>query len=99
MHYEPCSDFDEAVRPPETWNTYDITFRAARWDAAGNKAENARMTMLWNGVKVHDNVEVPKGTAGGKETPAPGPIMLQDHGNPIRYRNVWIVPVEEGEKK
>ena len=92
-------NFEKAVRPPETWNTYDITFRAARWDAAGNRTENARITMLWNGVKVHDNVEVPKGTAGGKETPAPGPITLQDHGNKVRYRNVWIVPMEEGEKK
>ena len=90
---------DKAVRPPETWNKYDITFRAARYDAAGNKTEIARVTVLWNGVKVHDNVEVPKPTAGAKETPPPGPVILQDHGNPVRYRNVWIVPVEEGANK
>ncbi len=81
-----------AAQPPETWQTYDITFRAARFDASGNKTENARVTVLWNGVKIHDDVEMPKPTAGGAETGQPGPLRLQDHGNLIRYRNIWLVP-------
>jgi type 1 glutamine amidotransferase len=88
---------DAALKPPETWNTYDITFRAARLDAAGNKTENARVTLVWNGVKVHDNAEIPGPTLGnkGKEGDA-GPIRLQDHGGKVRYRNIWIQPLDDG---
>jgi hypothetical protein len=48
-------------------------------------------------VKVHDKVKAPKPTraAGDKETPEPGPVYLQDHGNPVRYRNIWIQPLGE----
>ena len=81
-----------AAKPPEQWQTYDVTFRAARFGAEGRKAENAKVTVLWNGVKIHDNVEIEKPTAGGKEEGKPGPLRLQDHGNKIRYRNIWIVP-------
>ena len=91
-------NFDTAVRPPEKWNKYDATFRAARFDATGKKTENARVTVLWNVIKVHDNYEIPGPTAGGKEGPEPGPIRLQDHHNLVRYRSIWIVPIE-GEKK
>lgn len=86
-------NFDKAVRPPETWNTYDITFRAPRFDVQGKKTENARMTVVWNGVKVHDNVEVDGPTVGKNEPNAPGPILFQDHGNKVRYRNIWIIPM------
>jgi hypothetical protein len=83
-----------ASRPAETWQAYDVTFRAARW-TDGKKAENARVTVHWNGVLVHDGVEVPGSTAGGEvEGPEPGPIVLQDHGHRVRYRNVWIQPLE-----
>ena len=76
--------------PPETWQTYDVTFRAARW-SGGAKTENARLTVLWNDVPVHDDVELLSSTAGGDpEGPEPGPILLQDHGNPVRFRNIWI---------
>jgi hypothetical protein len=91
--------FDQAVRPPETWNTYDVTFRAARFDAAGKKTENAHVTVLWNGVKAHDNVEITGPTSSKNEPATTGPITLQDHGNRVRYRNVWIVPITEGEKR
>jgi hypothetical protein len=78
--------------PPLSWQTYDIDFTAARFDAEGKKTQNARMTVRHNGVVVQDNVEVPKPTGGGqKETAAPGPIQLQGHGNPVFYRNVWVV--------
>ena len=79
--------------PPLTWQTYDITFTAAKF-ADGKKTANARITVVHNGVKIHDEVELPKGTGAGarrKEAPA-GPILLQGHGNPVRYRNIWIVP-------
>lgn len=79
--------------PPLSWQTYDIEFTAARFDDAGKKTANARMTVYHNGVKIHDNVEVPNPTRASpikKETPEPGPVYLQNHGNPVRYRNIWV---------
>ncbi|MDR7327407.1 family 16 glycoside hydrolase [Catenuloplanes niger] len=82
-----------AATAPETWQTYDITFRAARYDAAGVKTENARITVVWNGKKIHDNVQIPAGTGGNiPEGPSTGAIRLQDHGNKVQYRNIWIEP-------
>jgi len=78
--------------PPLTWQTYDIHFTAAKFDG-DKKTKNARITVIHNGVKIHDDVELPKGTGAGggrKEIPE-GPIVLQGHGNPVRYRNIWIV--------
>jgi hypothetical protein len=80
-------------KPAGEWQTYDITFRGARFDASGKKTGNARITVIHNGVKVHDDYEVTNKTgAGQKEGPDPGPIKLQDHGNPVQFRNIWIVP-------
>lgn len=80
--------------PPLTWQTYDIDFTAARFDPDGKKLANARMTVRLNGVVVHDDVEVPKSTVASPlpEGRDPGPVYLQDHGNPVRYRNVWVLP-------
>lgn len=79
--------------PPLSWQTYDVEFTAPRFDENGKKTSNARMTVRHNGVLVHENVEVPGPTraAPNQEGPEPGPIFLQDHGNPIRFRNVWAV--------
>jgi hypothetical protein len=79
--------------PPLTWQTYDIEFESARFDAEGKKTKNAVMTVRHNGVLIHDRVEVSKATAaaGRKEGPEAGPIQLQDHGNPVFYQNIWIV--------
>jgi hypothetical protein len=79
--------------PPLAWQTYDIEFTAAKFDAAGNKVEEARITVLHNGVKIHDNLKLPKGTTAAplKEGPEPGFLHLQNHGNPVRYRNIWVV--------
>ena len=75
------------------WQTYDITFKAARFDAAGKKTEGARITVIWNGVKVHDDYEITNKTGAGKpEGPDPGPILLQDHGAKVKFRNLWILP-------
>ncbi|WP_432836686.1 family 16 glycoside hydrolase [Dactylosporangium sp. CA-092794] len=84
-----------AATAPETWQTYDITFRAARYTGT-TKTENARVTVVWNGVLVHDTVAVDGPTgAGAAESPAFLPIRLQDHGDAganVRYRNIWIEP-------
>ena len=79
--------------PPLTWQTYDIDFTAARWDADNKKTASARITVRHNGVVVQDNVEIDRETtaAGRKDGPGPGPIQLQNHGNPVAYRNIWIV--------
>jgi len=82
-----------ASRPPEVWQTYDVEFRAPRFDADGAKTENARMTVWHNGIRIHDDVEVDGPTAAGNMEEAPtGPLLLQDHGNAVRYRNVWVLP-------
>ena len=86
-----------AIIPPENWNSYDMTFRAPRFDTAGKVVEFPRITVFHNGLKIHDNVEIKvSSTASGMagDQPAKGPIMLQDHGAPVRYRNVWIVPLD-----
>jgi len=81
-----------ACLPPLTWQTYDIRFTAPRWASDGKKIRNARVTIWLNGIKVHDDVELPNKTGAGKdEAPTLLPIRLQNHGNPIRFRNIWLV--------
>jgi len=79
--------------PPLQWQTYDITFTAPRFNAAGKKIANARVTIAHNGVLIHKKVELsaPTGGALDNKEALPGPIMLQDHGNPVQYRNIWII--------
>lgn len=79
-----------ASYPAGIWQSYDITFHAAKWDGE-KKTANARATIYLNGRLVQDNVEIPHFTTkGGAEGPTPGPIMLQDHLNPVQFRNMWI---------
>ena len=82
-----------AALPAGQWQTYDITFRAPRFDAQGAKTDPVRITVVLNGVTVHDNVEVPgpTGAASGKKEVAEDPLRLQDHGCPVKFRNVWVV--------
>jgi len=88
-----------ASRPPAQWQTYDIIFHGPRF--SGNKLlRPARVTILHNGVLVQDNVELTGPTAHGerppyKPGPDKGPLQLQDHGDPLRYRNIWIRELHE----
>lgn len=78
--------------PPLAWQTYDYDFTAARYDEDGNKTENARVTIRHNGVVIHDNLELPHGTPGRlPEGPGAAPLYLQGHGNPVVFRNIWVV--------
>ncbi|MBN2022213.1 MAG: DUF1080 domain-containing protein [Pirellulales bacterium] len=79
--------------PPLSWQTYDIDFTAAKYED-GKKVNNARITIRHNGVVIHDDLELEHGTPGGTmdEGPEPGPLFLQDHGDPVRFRNIWVVP-------
>ena len=78
--------------PPLSWQTYDVQFTAPRWAADGSKVRNARITSWINGVTVQDNVELPNKTGAGQpEEPILLPIRLQDHGDPVRFRNIWLV--------
>jgi hypothetical protein len=77
--------------PPLAWQTYEIDFQAAKFDGEGKKTQNAVVTVRHNGVVVQDKVEIPGKTGAGKtETSSFGPILLQGHGNPVFYRNIWI---------
>ncbi|HBJ33185.1 MAG TPA: hypothetical protein DDZ51_00170, partial [Planctomycetaceae bacterium] len=80
--------------PPLAWQTYDVEFTAAKFDPNGQKLSPARLTVRLNGVVVQSNVAVPRPTTAAirPETPEPGPLHLQDHGNPVRFRNIWLVP-------
>jgi hypothetical protein len=80
--------------PPLTWQTYEAHFTNAVRDEAGNKVSNAVLTLKMNGVVVHDQVEIDGPTGGHRPDPegTPGPIKLQGHGNPLQFRNIWLVP-------
>ena len=84
-----------AARPAGQWQSYDIVFHGPRFDAQGKLLRPARVTVLHNGVLVQDNVELSGPTAHGARPPyRPGPdkapLGLQDHGDLVRYRNIWI---------
>jgi hypothetical protein len=85
-----------ASRPPGHWQSYQIWFRAPRFDASGKKIENAKfIRVLFNGILVQENVEVDGGTRAHMEIPeaATNPLMLQgDHG-PVAYRNIYWRPL------
>ncbi|HEX5481973.1 MAG TPA: DUF1080 domain-containing protein [Terriglobia bacterium] len=90
--------------PPGQWQTYDIIFRAPRFMPNGNLLRPARVTVIQNGVLVQDNVAItgPTRVHDGKRPPYPpgvsqGPLRLQDHHHPVRYRNIWMRELGAGE--
>lgn len=74
--------------PPTQWQTYDITFYAP-----SEERKNAQVTVVHNGVTIHDELQLPTPTGGAlnSDVNKPGGIYLQDHGNPVQYRNIWLV--------
>jgi hypothetical protein len=97
-----CGGIQELVEPrwnmclpPLSWQTYDIDFEAARFDSSNNLIAPEMVTVRHNGVTVHDRYVLPRVETGfdftASQTGRPGPITLQQHGNPVRYRNIWAV--------
>ncbi len=89
-----------ASRPPGQWQTYDIIFRRPHFDADGALVRPARVTILHNGVLVQDNVVLTGPTSHKKRPPYKAhadalPLFLQDHGEPVRYRNIWVRALPE----
>jgi len=85
-----------AARPPMEWQTYDIEYKASVWKD-GRKVSPPRITVRHNGVLIHNDTEIPHSTAHAflsrdKEPEGDGPLRLQDHGNALQFRNIWIVP-------
>jgi len=90
-----------ASLPPGSWQSYDIVFRRPRFDSSGVLLAPARITALQNGVLIQDNVPFWGPTNWLQANPyvadaGHGPIALQDHGNPVRYRNIWVRELPEG---
>jgi hypothetical protein len=91
-----------AARKPGEWQMYDIFFHGPRFDANGKLLRKATVTVVLNGVLIQDHVEIMGPTAHHARppytpTPEKMPLMLQDHGNPVRFRNLWIRELKEGE--
>ena len=79
--------------PPLQWQTYDVEFTSAARDAKGKKTSNAIATVRHNGVVIHEKLSINGPTGGSRRAPegTPGPNRLQGHGNPLQFRNIWIV--------
>jgi hypothetical protein len=93
--YNQIAPSVNACKPPLQWQTYDVVFRKARV-RDGKVAEKARVSVTHNGVLVIDNQEI-TATPGGisMEEGDDGPLLLQDHGNDVQFRNTWILPLDD----
>lgn len=84
--------------PPMQWQTYDVNFHAPRFDNASNKTKDALVTVMHNGVNIicQKKIRGPTAVALDSNVTQPGGVYLQDHGNPVQFRNIWLVesPVE-----
>ena len=89
--YEVGTPLLNMCYPPLSWQTFDIDFTAARWEGQ-KKVEDATVTVRLNGVTIHDKLALPSQTPGRwKERPSPGALFLQDQGDPVMFRNIWVV--------
>jgi len=92
--YTVVTPLVNACYPPLSWQTYDIDWQGPKFDASGKKTANAMVTAKLNGIMVQDHTEVKSGTGANKnkpETPKGGPLWLQDHNNPVYFRNIWLL--------
>ncbi len=91
--YEVAAPLKNVCKAPTVWQSYDIEFSSPKFEGK-KKVEPVHVTVYHNGVKVHDDVKVTvdntRAGAGGDPS-TPGPILLQDHGHPVQYRNIWLV--------
>jgi hypothetical protein len=95
--YEVSAPLVNACKAPTVWQSYDIEFHAPKCED-GKKTEPASITVYQNGIKIQDDVKIPVDNtrAGmGGDPCKPGPIMLQDHGNPVQFRNIWLVELKD----
>ena len=94
--YKIASPRINASLPPMDWQTYDIVFRAPRFDSTGIKLKNAEISVRHNGQLIHDRQELLGPSLGGisEEEGKRGGLLLQDHRDPVQYRNIWILPLD-----
>lgn len=93
--YDQTAPLKNVCKKPGEWQTYDITFRPAEFKD-GKKTKDAHVTVYQNGELVQDNTDITGSTGGGaREADTPGPIRLQYHGSPVRFRNLWVVAMDE----
>jgi hypothetical protein len=94
--YKVAAPLVNMCAPPGQWQTYDVTFHAPRFDGEGKKVKDAVLTAVHNGVVIHQDLTIPGPTGGAidNDEKTPGGLMLQDHGNPVQYRNIWLVELK-----
>ena len=100
--YNQFAPLVNACKPPLEWQSYDVIFRAPRLNDDGEIVENTRVTALQNGLVILNNVILSSATVAnlGGGVGEPGPLLLQDHGNLVKFRNIWAVPLPlEGSDK
>jgi hypothetical protein len=93
--YSQAAPLVNACKAPLQWQTMDIVYRAPRFDA-GKLVEKPRVTVIQNGIVVQNNTEIEKPTGieyGDTDMSKPGPIVFQDHGHPLKFRNLWLLPL------
>jgi hypothetical protein len=95
IYQQKAPDGENVARPRGEWQTYDMVFRAPRWDESGKKTENARISLRFNGHLVQNDYSITNKTGQGQpEGPSDGPIKLQDHGAKVQFRNIWMIPLD-----
>ncbi len=93
--YKVAVPKENASLPPGEWQAYDITYKAPKTDGNGKITTPGELTVIYNGKTIHDKIPVNTGTPGGAggDMGKPGPLLLQDHGNPVEFRNIWAKPL------